>query len=124
MSSKPSLESELQKIRHQELERETERASKTLGIPYLNLLGVPVQQEALLLESEESSRGGEFIIFQKKGRALRAAPTNPQNGSLLKTLEELKGRGFAVSLYFVSLQSLERALEEYKKILPTAHVIT
>lgn len=124
MAQKQSLESELQKIRRGELERETERLSKNLGIPYLNLLGVPIQQEALLLANQEDASKGEFIVFQKKGAALRVATANPENKTLQEILEGLKARGFTVSLYFVSRQSLEGSLEQYKKIMPTAHVIT
>lgn len=124
MPSKPTLESELQKIRLKEMEREAERTAKTLRIPYLSLFGVPIQQEALLLASEEDSKKGGFIVFQKKGTALRVAAANPQNPLFQEILRALNGRGFETSVFFVSRQSLERAWEQYKKILPAQHVIT
>jgi len=124
MPKKPDLASELKKIRQQELERVAERKVKSLGIPYLNLFGVPIQQEALLLSTKEESKRGEFLIFKKSGRRVGIATINPKNPLFQEVVHKLTKKGFEVAVYFISLQSFRGGWEQYDKMLPSPKKIS
>ena len=124
-----TFEEEKQKKRLEQLRRleEENRARITAqksGLPYLDLSAVPVDAEALITIEEARARTAELAIIQKSYKVLRIAVKDHANKETAKILEELKQKGYQISLFVVSSRSLEKAWEQYKTAPKAAKVIT
>jgi len=124
-----TFEEEKQKKRLEQLRRleEENRARITAqksGLPYLDLSAVPVDAEALITIEEARARTAELAIIQKSYKVLRIAVKDHANKETAKILEELKQKGYQISLFMVSSRSLEKAWEQYKTAPKAAKVIT
>lgn len=108
-------------IKAREIERQTERQAKLLGLPYINLNGFPISSEALSLIEEIKARDLNLACFYYDGKNFRLATTNPTEEvvNFLKSLEKkLYAEG---KMFFVSENSLNYAISLYKnlpKIVP------
>src|SRR3989344_1349201 len=124
-----TFEEEKQKKRLEQLRglKEENRAritAKKPGLPYLDLSAVPVDAEALITIEEARARTAELAIIQKSYKVLRIAVKDHANQETAKILEELKQKGYQISLFVVSSRSLEKAWEQYKTAPKAAKVIT
>ncbi len=106
----------LAEFRRQEEEDLAELLSRKYGIPYLDLSRSPVNTDALRLIPEAEARAAEAAAFAVVGKKLSLAVRAPGNRKLLALLEDLGRRGFSVTEYLVSEESLKRAWERYKDL--------
>ncbi len=85
---------------------------KQYGLPYVNLQGVSINPEALVLISEEEARAGGIVAFEKQNRLLSVAIRNPNEAAGQAVIERLKVN-WQVSIYMCSNASLEHAWSRY-----------
>ncbi len=103
-------------LREKEQEDLAEVLAEKNGLPYTDLTVVPVAMDALRLITEADAREARVIAFEKNGKKVSVAITNPDTPALLKVLQDLENQGLTLSRYFVSERSIEKALTRYKDL--------
>lgn len=86
------------------------------GIPYVDLSTVSINTDALRLVDESVSREAQMAGFQITGKKVNFIVFSPNNPTLNGVLNDLKERGYIVTLFMGSERSLERAWGRYKEI--------
>lgn len=87
--------------------------SKQYGYTYINLNGVSINPDALLLIPEEKALSSGTVAFEKQNKLISVAIRNPNNPATKEILEELS-TDWKLSVYMCSNQSLEHAWERYQ----------
>ena len=114
-----NLQEKIAELKEKEEEAQVQRTARKFDLPYLNLLGRPIDSEALAIIGENDARAAGLLIFQKEGgKNLKAAVLDPQAPPTKKLIETLEKKGFSVSLFIVSPNGLARAFGHYKNVLP------
>lgn len=106
-------------LRRQEEERIAKMIAGSFNLSYINLLGVPIQIDALSLVPEEIAREGLFAPFSKINNNLQVFCVDPENELLKKTLKELEDKGFKINLFVGSKTSFKKILNAYQKLPPS-----
>ncbi len=104
---------ELYKKEEEEL---AQMLSEKYGILYTDLFATPISSDGLGLIPEEKARSAKCAIFSMTGKKIDIAVLSPTNQNTIEVIEELKKRGYEVTLYLVSTASLEKAWSRYKDI--------
>lgn len=98
-------------------------SAASAGLPYINLEGFAISQEALGLISEEEARQYKAVVFFFASQELRVATTHPKQPGQADFLKELADKHHVnLKLYFISETSFAKALELYTR-LPKAREI-
>ena len=103
-------------VRRREEEERTQEKTQKLGLPYINLFGMPVDPAALLLVPEEDAQKLNLIPIRKQGKNLDVALVDPTNQASKKIIEDLEKQGFFVSVFLISPSSAKDGLSHYKEI--------
>ncbi len=106
----------LNELLHKEEEDLVQLLSGKYNLEYVNLLGTPVNTDALRLIPEtvaQSSMTAAFALINKK---VKIAARNPQDAKVLEVIADLSGKGYQPELYITSKQSLEKAWKMYKDL--------
>ena len=102
------------------LKKEEEDLAQTLstkyGIQYIDLSQTSISTDALRLLPEALAREAKLAVFDIVNRKISVGVLSPQNPKTIETVESLKSKGFAPTLYMISTASLERAWSRYKEI--------
>lgn len=110
-------------LRAQE-EKRAQILAQKLNLPYINLLKVPIEIDALSKVKEEKARAGLFLPFEIKENVVGIATLNPDDEILRETLKKLENLGYKTKIFICSLSSLKRGFEEYKKVRKLQKKIT
>ncbi len=116
----------LESKRYQEFRRGEEEnliraLSKQHGYTYVNLRGISINPEALILIPESTAREAGMVAFEKQNKKVSIAIRNPNDPQAKAVMDDL-GRSFELSVYMCSIMSLEHAWERYKDQRGTAAV--
>ncbi len=111
-------------IKRAQEERKAQVLAATFNLPYVNLLRVPIEIDAISKVSEEKARAGLFLPFEIQETKIGIAVFNPEDSTFLEAKRDLKDKGFKVEVFVCSLSSLKRGLEEYKKVRKFKEKIT
>lgn len=114
----------LEKIRRKEEEARAKFLASKSNLPYINLLVVPIDIEAIKLIPEEKARKAEIAAIQKQGKKIKVALKDAQNPDSQEIINELKSQDYEITIFIVSKSSLERAWNLYREIPKTAKEIT
>lgn len=119
---KPTLTDKLSEIHRREEEARTKDLAQKLSLPYLNLFGLPLEPDGLLLLAEEKAKQGNLVIIKKQGKDLEIALTDPENPITRQTLADLSRQGFSFDghVFLISGSSLKDGLKHYEEITFTA----
>ena len=90
--------------------------SQKYKIPYLNLLGISINVNALLIVPEEKARKSDIAIFDVAGKNLNIAIMSPEKEETVFIIKELKESGYKPSLFIVSQNSLKKVWDRYKEL--------
>jgi type IV pilus assembly protein PilB len=101
---------------HREEEDLVQVLSGKYGVEYINLLGVPVNTDALRLVEEKDARDALVAPFALTDKRVKLAARNPADQKTLAIVEKIKKAGFVPVVYIVSTQSLEKAWKLYKDL--------
>lgn len=110
-----SREEALRKIREKEIEDLARRRAESFGLPYVDLLSLAIDAEALKTLSEKEARESSVVVFGREKNTLKLALADPEKTEAKKTIEALKKVG-EVSLFLASPRGLERFFEAYKEL--------
>jgi len=86
--------------------------SRQHGLPYVNLHGISINPEALVLIGEKEAYRANIVAFEKQNRLVSVAIQNPNDPATQQVIEQLKG-SWQLSLYMCSKGSLEHAWTRY-----------
>jgi hypothetical protein len=93
--------------------RQEESAVKALsddyGIGYIDLSGIGINTDGLLLIPESVSRDAGIAVFAMVGKKINVAVISPTAPSTIEQIDNLETKGFTVQLYLASHRSLEKA---------------
>lgn len=113
-------EKELADIKQQEEETLIEFLAQKHGLPYVNLLTVPIEHDALKLISEASAREAKLAPFSLSGKRLGVAIFTPNTEEVQAALKKLQDAGYHIELFMASTKSLEKAWKYYREISTAA----
>ncbi len=112
------LKEKMEALRLKEEEEETKKRAKTLGIPYINLVGFPVDKEALAILEEGKARVLGMVIFYKEDKTIHVGTPNLDSLEVKRVLEKIeKDKGLSAKVFLISQSSLAWALKVYKQIV-------
>jgi type IV pilus assembly protein PilB len=102
------------------LEKEAEDLASLLsqkyGLPYINLVGISINTDALRLVEETSARASLVAPFKLVGNKIHVAVIAPENTATKAALHDLKEKGYVSIPYMASKKSLEHAWKKYSEI--------
>ncbi|MDP3954158.1 MAG: GspE/PulE family protein [bacterium] len=117
-----ALENKLSDIQLQKTEDEAKTMADKFGLPYINLVGYPVDVEALGLLTEAEARAGQLAVVARDGNNLTIALVNPENKTAKDILAKLAQRGFKYSLAISSSADMAKILNRYSETKATEKV--
>lgn len=110
-----------QEYRQTEEENLIKALSRQHGLPYVNLRGISINPEALILINEDEARKAGIAAFEKQNRLISIAFRNPNDPTTQQVVERLRG-AWQLSTYMCSNASLEHAWSRYADQRATAAV--
>ena len=97
--------------------REEEELAQVLshkyGVEYVDLSLVAINSDALRLIPEAEAKDDEAIVFGMVGKKLSLAVRAPQNPKALALVQKLEERGYTVTVFMTSQESLGRGYSRY-----------
>lgn len=106
----------LNELLHKEEEDLVQILSGKYGIEYVNLLGTPVNTDALRLISEEVARTNQVAAYALINKKVKVAARNPQDEKTAGIVADLTTKGYQPEIYISSTQGLEKAWKMYKDL--------
>lgn len=102
-------------LKHEE-EELLQVLSGKYNVEYINLLGIPINMDALRTVDEKVARETLVAGFALVNKKLKIAVRNPEDQKTLAVLAELREKGLEPVVYIASKQSLEKAWKMYKDL--------
>lgn len=118
------LKDKLMKIRREAEEREAKKRADNNKFFYLNLTAAPVNIEALALIAEERAKELKAAAIEIKENKLALAVFDAQLPAIKELIKELEAEKYKLSIFVVSLSSLNYAWSFYKFISKKQKQIT
>lgn len=115
-------EQELAEVRKAEEEDVTRLMAGKYGLPYVDLIPLPIENDALKLLSEEEARAAKAAPFSITGKKVAMAVSSPDIPETKALTEKLSKAGYELTLSLASTRSLEKVWSRYKELhatLPT-----
>ena len=94
-----------------------QRQAKRINLPYFNLFGFPISEEALRTVPEDEARKAQLIPFFKEKEILKIGAVDSSSEEIRGMLKKLSQKNFKPELYLISKSALVESLKQYKKIL-------
>ena len=113
-------QSQIKQLWQKTKERTAQQIAEENNILYTNLRRENIQTSALGLVSEEEAKKAQLAVFARQGNNLKIAIVDPLNPPAVKIIEELKQKGFKVTLFAVTIESLNWAWKNYRFIYSQA----
>lgn len=100
-------------LKKREEEELAQMLSYKYGVEYVDLSLVAINTDALRLLTEAEARDAEVAVFGQVGKRLSLAARAPENPKVKTLAAKLADRGFAVTIFMASQESLKRAYDRY-----------
>ena len=107
---------ELAEVRQREEEELIQFLAEKHGLPYIDLVPVPIENDALRLVPETDARAAKLTPFAINGKKLGVAIFTPNTPHAQEVLQKLTAAGYQVALHLASTRSLEKAWAHYAEI--------
>jgi type IV pilus assembly protein PilB len=107
-------------LRKQELTDAAKRRAQQYGIPFVDLVGMGIDTDALSIIPEETAKKLQVAAFKKLGKDVYVAVNDPTVEGLKSELEKLSDKEFRVGIYITDPQGLEKAWDRYADLTTTA----
>lgn len=114
----PEFDTSKEDERLAELQREEEEnlikiLAAQAGYSYVDLRGLTIDPDALVLIDEETARAAKLITFEQNRQRVSVALRNPNNPEAQTVLKDLQTKGLEPSIFMTSTNSLEHGWERY-----------
>ena len=107
---------QLSELKHKEEEDLVQILSAQYNLEYINLLGIPINTDALRLIDESTARSSQTAAFALIDKVVKVAARNPQSPEVRGVLTRLTEQGYSPELLITSTQGLEKAWKMYKDL--------
>src|SRR3989344_3781319 len=111
-----ALTKKLSEIQLEKIKEDAMALAQGLGLPFISLLGYPIDTDAMGLIKESEARSGQMIVLSKDGNNLKVAVVNPENGLTKDIIRKLESKGLECSVLISSSTDMTKALERYKDL--------
>ena len=105
-------------LREREEEDFVQSVAAKRGLQYIDLTHLPVNLEALQLIPEAEAKAAYLGVFQLDKKKISVAALDPDEQKTKTALEALTKRGFGITVFLVSHQSLNRLFSFYAQVIP------
>ena len=106
----------LDELLHKEEEDLVQILSGKYNVEYVNLLGTPINTDALRLIPENVATDAKLAAFALINKKVKIAARNPQDDKTQAVISDLTTKGYQPELYITSSLSLEKAWKMYKDL--------
>lgn len=106
----------INKWKDKEEEDLTELLSGKYNLPYLDLSTVTIDLDSLKIVPEKEAHEANLAIFQSAGKKLQIAIQSPNPDPTKLLLKNLEDKGYILTIFMVSKNSLEKAWSRYKEV--------
>ncbi len=103
-------------LMHKEEEDLVQILSAKYNIEYVNLLGTPINTDALRFIDETTARTTKMAAYALSDKLIKIAARNPQDPQVGEVLNKIVAKGYKPELYITSTQGLEKAWLMYKDL--------
>ncbi len=100
-------------LKKREEEELAQMLSRKYGVDYVDLSLVAINSDALRLVPEAEARDCEAIVFGMVGKKLSVALRAPENPKAKALVQKLEERGYTVTVFMASQESLGRGYARY-----------
>lgn len=113
-----ALQKTMKEFRLNEREEETARLAASKGFPYINLIGFPISDDAIILIPRDVSAQDKTLCFFNDGKEIRFGSVNPTKKTQEMLDEAVKAKTYEGSgkIYMISDHSFEVAVKNYDRI--------
>lgn len=108
------IRDQISKMRREAEERDAQRRGQYAHVPYLEPQKLSINLEALSLLDEASARNGHCAVIAATDKKLALIAYDPMSSGARAIVDLFKNKGYKVTIYVVSLSSLEYALKYYR----------
>ena len=109
-------QNKLTELYEKEAEDLAQIIAKKQGISYIDLSRISIDLDALRLIEEKDARLGMLAVFQRVGKKLQVAVTNPDLAQTREAMDALKRQGYSLQIFLCSQNSLKRAWARYVEV--------
>jgi type IV pilus assembly protein PilB len=111
---------ELSEVREREEEELMQTLAERQGIPYINLVTVPIEMDALRLVPEADARAAKLGPFALAHKKVAVAVFSPNTPGVREIVGRLTAAGWTVELHMASTKSLNKIYGYYKEVSTAA----
>lgn len=110
-----NIEQFLAGVNREHEERQVEAQAYSFGIGYINLVGYPFRVDDLSALPKNIVLEAGIIPFEKQGKKVKIATTNPSDSKIIKILEEQEEKlGYDFDIHLASSSSVRYAQKIYE----------
>lgn len=106
-------EKRIEFLKKREEEELAQVLSRKYGVEYVDLSLVAINTDALRLLPEARAKETEAVVFGMVGKKLSLAVRAPENPKVKALVQELSERGYVVTVFMCSQESLQRGWARY-----------
>ncbi len=117
------LEEKIQTIHLREIEKQTVAKAASLNLPYIDLHGFPIAQEALALIPRKNAEKLQTVIFFRSGDEIRIGTVQPSDGVDALVAQLAKDFSANVAIYLISEESFKATLKLYDALPQIKEII-
>ena len=103
-------------MREKEAEALAQILAERYDLPYVDLSRVIVDNNAIRIIPEETSRDAKVVIFAMEMKQVNMAVQTPNNPKIPNVLEEIQRQGYTAVLYMASEFGIARAWDTYNEV--------
>jgi len=110
---KQKTEIKLKQLRREEEEQRAKNLANKLDFPYFNLMISAIDDNVLILATEQESRTAQAAIVQKKQNELFVAVIDPRLKETDAFIKQLESKGYKVNILIASESGFEKIWKRY-----------
>lgn len=99
-----------------EEEKSVQILSEKYGLQYIDLTRIPINTDGLRLVTEDVARANHVAVFNIIGKKISMAVRSPDNETVQAIAKDLTAKGYEVTLFMASTQSIAKAWDRYKDL--------
>ncbi len=100
----------------EEEEKSVKMLSEKYGLQYIDLTRIPINTDGLRLVTEDVARENHVAVFNIVGKKISVAVRNPEDEQVQAIARDLGAKGYEVTLFMASTQSIDKAWDRYKDL--------
>ncbi len=100
----------------EEEEKSVKMLSEKYGLQYIDLTRIPINTDGLRIVTEDIAHASHVAVFNIVGKKVSMAVRNPTDEEVQAVTKDLEGKGYEVTQFMASNQSIAKAWDRYKDL--------